>query len=261
MVKSGRLRIDFLFRFEDRVIVVPPLRVRPADVPAIAHHIWKGLVENADGLLSDRVLPWRSLRDLNSRKLEWKGNVRELAALLSLVASMCRVPRYRHETTNDLIRRVLAKGPGYFEWFGILASKVYSAPPADPVAELLVFDSGPVTDDLSPCEKRVKSVAGEKNWGLLGTVLKRFDAQRQGKIRRNFCRYLAFVEAHGSLTDTHAMQLSDLGNTQVTMHLKLLANQSTPFLVRSKSAPKTYEPGPLLREVVVAEVDSSPSGG
>ena len=66
MIKSGRLRIDFLFQFEDRVIVVPPLRNRPADVPAIARHIWKALVENSAGLLDDRLLPWRSLRELNS---------------------------------------------------------------------------------------------------------------------------------------------------------------------------------------------------
>ena len=43
LLRRGELREDFIFRFKDRVIHIPPLRERPADVAAIARHIWDEL--------------------------------------------------------------------------------------------------------------------------------------------------------------------------------------------------------------------------
>ena len=102
------------------------------------------------------MLSWRSLRDLHFRKLQWKGNVRELAALLSLVVSMCKMPIHRHKSTGTLIEQVLARGPGYFEWFGILASEEFTAAPPGPdrVDQILASDPDPIPGELSPCEIR-----------------------------------------------------------------------------------------------------------
>src|SRR5215213_1552745 len=45
---ASRLREDFLYRFEDRVLIIPPLAERPADFPAIAHDLWKSLWESSN---------------------------------------------------------------------------------------------------------------------------------------------------------------------------------------------------------------------
>lgn len=39
LLRKKRIREDFIFRFRDRVINIPPLSERPADIPAIAAHL------------------------------------------------------------------------------------------------------------------------------------------------------------------------------------------------------------------------------
>jgi DNA-binding NtrC family response regulator len=234
MLKSEALRLDFLFRFEDRVIVIPPLRNRPADLPAIAHAVWRSLVAAAGPALADRTLPWRSLRDVHSREqVQWKGNVRELAALLSLVVSMCKMPKHRHEATSTLIDRVLAKGPSYFEWFGILTSEVFTAaPPApDRVNQILASDVDPTRGELSTCEIEIRDRLGEIRWNeFLALVLDKVKSRGRDKIRRILCRYQLYALRFGAtLSKDEAMRLSGLKETQALTQLKWLS-ESNRFL-------------------------------
>lgn len=257
MLKSGALRLDFLFRFEDRVLVVPPLRNRPADLPAIARYIWNSLTAAAGEALEDRILPWRSLRDLHSRKpkLEWKGNVRELAGLLNLVVSMCKMPKQRHKSTDSLIKQILAKGPSYFEWFGILASEEFTAakPIPGPVEQILAADPDPAPGEFSHCELEIRERLGEIRWGELEELVQRkvgdrasTDAQSstRAQTRRAFSRYLVYVLKFGStLSNVDAKLLSDLGLTWASNHLKWLS-ESGRFLQVVRRTPKlVYGPG------------------
>src|SRR5262249_53516189 len=130
MLERGDLRADFLYRFEDRVILIPPLRERPADFPAIAYHLWRSITRDGS---DDRVLPWRSVREIFSRKLAWEGNVRELAALLRFVHSMTRMPQHREDSTGDLIRFVLARGDNQRQWFfRVVRSGFFTGAPSRP---------------------------------------------------------------------------------------------------------------------------------
>jgi DNA-binding NtrC family response regulator len=197
MLEEKTLREDFLFRFEDRVLVTRPLRERPADLPAIAHRLWPQMLQASGLSLEDRPLPWRVLHDLQSRahSLRWEGNVRELAALLGLVVSMARMPRHRKHSTSALVEHVLERGNSFKQWFGILASDFFTAAPqppsSDPVRQILGMDSGPEVDvllpsgervTLSPCEAEIKDVLTGARWIELVELI---DAQVSGKVLYN----------------------------------------------------------------------------
>src|SRR5208283_670193 len=102
-----------------------------------------------------------------------------LAGLLSLVASMCKMPKQRNKSTGTLIKQVLAKGPGYFEWFGIVTSAEFTvAPPApDRVDQFLATDPDPAPGELSACESEVRDKLGGSKWNELVALV-------QGKVKR-----------------------------------------------------------------------------
>ena len=230
MLKSHTLRLDFLFRFEDRVIVIPPLRNRPADLPAIAQALWRSLTAAAGPALEDRVLSWRTTRDLQSREqLQWKGNVRELAALLSLVVSMCKMPKHRHQSTGALINQVLARGPSYFQWLRILTEKEFTAGPSAPdrVGQILASDPDPVGDELSSCEIEIRNRLGESGWNEFVAAVQRRFRRDEKAIRRILCRYQVYALRYGpTLSKDEALRLSGarkLHSTQALNHLKWLS--------------------------------------
>lgn len=72
LVREGRLREDLYFRFSGVEVVVPPLRERLEDLPALVEHLLSGLSPPRG--LSD--LPPGALRLLEGH--DWPGNVREL---------------------------------------------------------------------------------------------------------------------------------------------------------------------------------------
>ena len=126
LVEQQKMREDFLFRFEDRVIFVPPLRERAADLPAIARYIWERCWAATDTRrrgFSPAVAEWLS----GQRTTEWRGNVRALRALLSLAASMAKLPAHRHRTLQSILAEIMSRGPEYPNWIGILATRNFSA--------------------------------------------------------------------------------------------------------------------------------------
>jgi transcriptional regulator with PAS, ATPase and Fis domain len=74
LVRSGRLREDFLHRLDVIRITLPPLRNRREDIPHFVEHFLTA--HERRGLVRKTVTP-RALRVL--RRYAWPGNVRELA--------------------------------------------------------------------------------------------------------------------------------------------------------------------------------------
>lgn len=256
MLDEKRLRIDFLFRFEDRVLVIPPLRERPADVAAIAHEIWAQaqLLDNS-GTLKDRVLPWRSLRELVTRKLLWEGNVRELGALLGLVASMARMPKHRQHSTAALFEQVLERGPSYRQWFGILASRFYTVAPhstvPDRVRQILSMDAGAPSDGLSPCESEIRLAVESRHWSDLEELVKQHVKRDRARVHRAFCRYLVYVRRFSSISIEDAQHLGGIENAQARSHLRWLSEKSAflagPPSGKRANAKLIYRPGKYIQ--------------
>jgi DNA-binding NtrC family response regulator len=275
MLELGQLRPDFLYRFEDRVLVIPPLRERLSDLPAIAYHIWGRLIAEArlqqqatehqkqsldhtaedksSIAIEDRVFSWKSIREIYVRKLQWEGNVRELAALLRLVAPMIRMPQHREHSTGALIEHVLARGINSKQWFirtarsGILTN----APVArklGPVDEVLAFDASPAANGLSPCEAAIKAALGVE-WGRLGRIAQANAKSDIDQIVRSFCRYLYYSARFGSISVTDAAALASLGGTQARKHLNWLAQDPAILQPESRgrsNARVAYRPGALV---------------
>lgn len=77
LVKEGRFREDLFFRLDVLSVVVPPLRDRPDDIPALAAHFLAQACKRAPGS-PVRSIGRDALRALSERA--WPGNVRELAS-------------------------------------------------------------------------------------------------------------------------------------------------------------------------------------
>jgi transcriptional regulator with PAS, ATPase and Fis domain len=77
MMEDGRFRKDLYYRLSQAVIEVPPLRVRPDDVEALARHFLAR--ERPDLELSPKALE-------QLRSYSWPGNIRELKNLMTRVA-------------------------------------------------------------------------------------------------------------------------------------------------------------------------------
>jgi len=75
---AGRFRHDLRYRLEVVRIVVPPLRDRIEDLPALARHVWAGLSARTGSraVLSPAVIERLAAHD-------WPGNVRELHNVLA----------------------------------------------------------------------------------------------------------------------------------------------------------------------------------
>jgi two-component system response regulator HydG len=78
---AGRFRQDLLYRLDVIRIRVPPLRERPEDIPALAHHFWKivaARVGTRAGLAHSTITALA--------RYSWPGNVRELQNIMSALA-------------------------------------------------------------------------------------------------------------------------------------------------------------------------------
>ncbi len=78
-VKSGRMREDLLFRINIVRLDLTPLRERPVDIPALAHHLLERLAARYQ--LEPADLAPDALAALTA--YQWPGNVRELENVLA----------------------------------------------------------------------------------------------------------------------------------------------------------------------------------
>ena len=108
MIKSGKLREDFLFRFQ-RIIQSPPISARPKDIPQIAMSIWK------NSRLEDRPLSIPVLRHLRYLKSNWEANAGELQSLISLARELLHENKLM--TWIQAIDAVMKRGDDYLAWY------------------------------------------------------------------------------------------------------------------------------------------------
>ncbi|HET9148571.1 MAG TPA: sigma-54 dependent transcriptional regulator, partial [Acetobacteraceae bacterium] len=83
LAAAGRFRPDLYYRLAVLPIIVPPLRERREDIPALARHILAELRPASPPILTDAALARLSAHS-------WPGNVRELRNMLERAASLTR---------------------------------------------------------------------------------------------------------------------------------------------------------------------------
>ena len=74
MIKEGKFRQDLFYRLNVFPIVIPPLRQRPEDIPALVWHMLKDLGQRMGR--SIEVVHASTMQEF--QKYSWPGNVREL---------------------------------------------------------------------------------------------------------------------------------------------------------------------------------------
>lgn len=96
LVEEGKFREDLYYRLNVFPIVVPPLRERKEDIPALVHHMIKKYAKGMDVTIENDAMEY-----LMSK--EWKGNVRELenAILRALILSDYSVIKLKHFIETD----------------------------------------------------------------------------------------------------------------------------------------------------------------
>ena len=77
-VRQGAFRQDLYYRFNVLPIVIPPLRERPEDIPALVEHILTKLNRRHDKQITS--IPGEVMQQL--MRHDWPGNVRELENVL-----------------------------------------------------------------------------------------------------------------------------------------------------------------------------------
>ena len=87
-VAANRFRADLRFRLDVVRIVVPPLRERASDIPALAAHFW---TEAAARVGTSATLTSETLSAL--ARYDWPGNVRELQNVIASLGRTRPTPR------------------------------------------------------------------------------------------------------------------------------------------------------------------------
>jgi len=112
LVSKGEFRKDLFYRFNVLPVTIPPLRHRPADIPALIHHYLEKF--NKKYFLNKSISPPAMIYLLN---YPWPGNVRELGNMVErlmlttsteritsddLPEKMCNSGHYKAENPGDL---------------------------------------------------------------------------------------------------------------------------------------------------------------
>ena len=84
LVEEGKFREDLYYRLNVFPIVVPPLRERKEDIPALTYYMIKKYAKGMDVRIEDEAMEYLMMR-------EWKGNVRELE---NAIARACILSDY-----------------------------------------------------------------------------------------------------------------------------------------------------------------------
>jgi two-component system, NtrC family, nitrogen regulation response regulator GlnG len=83
LIRQGLFREDLFYRLNVAPIRLPPLRERPADLPALVRHFTAQAVREG---LPAKILDERAMERLRSHR--WPGNVRELENLVRRLAAL-----------------------------------------------------------------------------------------------------------------------------------------------------------------------------
>jgi DNA-binding NtrC family response regulator len=100
-VKEGRFREDLYHRLNVVPIMLPPLRARREDIPALAHHFLQRFAKEVKKDLSE--ISGEALGKLST--YDWPGNVRELANVIERAVVLGQGPEI---APHDLPARIVA---------------------------------------------------------------------------------------------------------------------------------------------------------
>jgi formate hydrogenlyase transcriptional activator len=78
MVKRGEFRMDLYYRLNVFPVLLPPLRERPEDIPALVTHFVEIFGRRMGRPIEE--IPWQTMSALSS--YQWPGNIRELQNLI-----------------------------------------------------------------------------------------------------------------------------------------------------------------------------------
>lgn len=248
LFREAQLALDFLFRCEDRVIHVPPLRDRLADLPALAKAIW---AELAAPSAATRELHPAAIRALYDRATQWEGNVRALRTLLALVFSWSQQPTARLAAIGDLVQRIRRRGPEYSHWVGILTSSTEPLTRGDRrVQEILQMDMGsdcgPNSDawPTTASEKRAEEVLRVRDASLPGMFKEALAdyAAARSDVRPSvrLSRMLCFMHEHGDMSVKMGRALCGVGENTVIADLRKLTLHELVVRQKGKSGPARY---------------------
>ena len=101
-VREGRFREDLYYRLNVFPVLVPPLRYRKDDIPALARHFVEAA--NADGQFSANALSADAI-DLLMRH-DWPGNVRQLQNAIFRAVVLCEGQALRPEHFPQITAQV-----------------------------------------------------------------------------------------------------------------------------------------------------------
>ena len=93
MIKEGKFRQDLFYRLNVFPIVIPPLRERPEDIPALVWHILEDLGQRMGR--SIEAVHASTMQEL--QKYSWPGNVRELRNVIERNLILNSGPTFRAE--------------------------------------------------------------------------------------------------------------------------------------------------------------------
>jgi DNA-binding NtrC family response regulator len=271
LLRKGKLREDFIFRFKDRIIHIPPLRERLSDIPAIALRIWDQLW--AGNEVRKRPLTPEVFRHLLSRETKWKGNVRALQALLTLMASMMHLPVHNYRDTNRIIDEIISPGSDFYDWVGIVLKDPFtsSIPTDSPdVREILDLDEGydclgsskdKTTRTGSEQEARAKlSEAGRQAFEkVLIPLSKKREKGAAIRPRVRLARVIAYVARYGEINKHLVVNLCGIKEATAAGELKVL--EEAGILQEKKDAETLNTPqtdsGSIMRKAKAQAKDSS----
>ena len=148
LLRKKQVREDFIYRFEDRILNVPPLRERRADVPALVRRFWDELWKDTE---CPRPLSPLFVRAVCLQPTRWEGNVRALRAMLLLAVSMAKHPSHRTHGMQRIAAEIFSRGREFKHWVGIVASPVFVEPAGDPrVRQVLALDRDSACHGMPP---------------------------------------------------------------------------------------------------------------
>jgi transcriptional regulator with GAF, ATPase, and Fis domain len=98
MVRIGKFREDLFFRLNIFPVMIPPLRHRQEDIPALIHHF---IEKKSKELKIHTPLPMSSVALERLKDYRWPGNVRELENLVERDLINSRSPNGNHTLTFE----------------------------------------------------------------------------------------------------------------------------------------------------------------
>jgi DNA-binding NtrC family response regulator len=249
LLQDDRLREDFIYRFEDRVLVLRTLKERPADFPAVARLIWARLWESSNR----EFVPLTSdvLRRLFARNLEWEGNVRTLRALLALVVSMKSNPVHNCDSPGALIDLVLQRGHSYREWVGIVETDFFTSGQSLE-EQIREADAGhvrsfgpshsddPDESDLTESEREASNVLTAEGWHELRRLIGLASKTKSSRVIRvsvRLSRIVWYLAHSDCISWPVAGQLSRVGEVTAKRDLRALAAGTSPALITKATRP------------------------